>query len=181
MSRRPTKRLTWDFVLRSFDRLRMMRRLNVELLAKELVADPAAARRADIMGCYDWVYELACEMKKLGYDDDTAGRKRGNCAVCGKDTIRDSNAAIYCSRECRQRAYRERKAKAQGRNSPLPKRRPSQAVRRRREWLKQQVAEVKAELQLKQCLRAFGCNAKALSDVSSSADGETAVTQGAAP
>jgi len=41
MSRPPTRQLSWEFVLRTFDRMRMMTRLDQKLLAEQLVADPA--------------------------------------------------------------------------------------------------------------------------------------------
>jgi hypothetical protein len=121
--RPPTRQLTWDFVLRTFARLRMMTRLDQKSLATALVDDPVKARQSDIHRLSDWLRDLHAYMAELGYDSNVAGRKNDNCAVCGEEILRDHNGAIYCSQKCRQRAYRERKAAVAGRNSPIPKRR----------------------------------------------------------
>jgi hypothetical protein len=125
MGRQPTRQLTWEYVLRTFKRVRMMTRLDQGLLAKRFADDPKAAVQVDVRGVCEWMDSLLNELDKAGYTSNVAnvaGRRHDNCAVCGKEVMQDHNGAKYCSTECRQRAYRERKAQAQGRNSPLPKR-----------------------------------------------------------
>ena len=129
MSRPPTRQLTWPFVLRTFKRLDMISaRYSAESIAKGLVEQGVD------LGAAEYMSDIADEMREL---QRKAGADRyvhpnGNCAECGKAISGDHNAARYCSRECRQRAYRVRKAAAAGRNSPIPKRLrvgPKQAAR----------------------------------------------------
>jgi hypothetical protein len=118
----------------------MMTRLDSEWLGKEF-----AARRIDVQHLAEFLEEVADYAKKNGFDLNA--HPNGNCRQCGRAIERDSNAAIYCSRECRQLAYRERKAQARGRNSPLPKR-----------------------LRLKRPLHAKKCSVSGLDDAFSSAE-----------
>jgi hypothetical protein len=70
---------------------------------------------------------------RLRPPDEAAGDnppKNEKCAQCGKEIRLGHNGAIYCSRECRQRAYRVRKATAEGRNSHIPKRKRTKPTAR---------------------------------------------------
>jgi hypothetical protein len=125
MGRPPTRQLTMQFVLRTFERLRMIAsRYDAEWLTKELapyshqISFPAqfAADMADCM-----------RAMKLPLDKPPNNEK---CAQCGGKISCDHNGAIYCSRECRQCAYRVRKAMAKGRNSPIPKRKRTKPTAR---------------------------------------------------
>jgi hypothetical protein len=130
MSRRPTKQLTWAFVLRTFKRVDMIAaRYDAEDLAKWLV-DRGEEERLGHAQYLNDVWEYVCSyQRELGRDP--YAHPNGNCRQCGKEISCDSNKAIYCSRKCRQRAYRVRKAKAEGRNSPVPER-PRRLKRPRR-------------------------------------------------
>ena len=91
----------------------------------------------------------------------------GNCPQCGHDIGRDHNGARYCSRECRQRAYRVRKAAAEGRNSPIPKRQRARTIA---------LAGGVYELHLKKPQRRKKGSAGLQGDTSSSTESETNVT-----
>jgi hypothetical protein len=74
-----------------------------------------------LSGIVDYAHSYRKEIGRAMNGSDM-GRRHDKCAACGKEIMLDHNGAIYCSRECRQRAYRVRKAKAEGRNSPMPER-----------------------------------------------------------
>src|SRR5262249_46068836 len=99
MGRRATRNLSLQFVLRTFARLRMIAaRYGAGWLAKEL------APYSDQL-CFPCQY--ASDI--LDYMGRGASEPpNGNCAQCGREIMRDSNAARYCSARCRQRAYRLR-------------------------------------------------------------------------
>ena len=119
MSRRATRQLTWAFVLRTFKRVNMIAaRYDSEALAKALVE-----RGVGLDGVDTFLSDVGDYMRTLDRDFYCSGGrlpKHDKCAVCDEKIARDHNGAIYCSRECRQRAYRVRKATAEGRNSPSP-------------------------------------------------------------
>jgi hypothetical protein len=106
-------------VLRTFKRVDMIAaRYSSEAIAKALVE-----RGVDLGGAHEYLSDVADDMRELqrkaGVNPNA--HPNGPCAQCGKEC--DHNGArCYCSRECRQRAYRVRKAAAEGRNSPIPKR-----------------------------------------------------------
>jgi hypothetical protein len=109
MSRRPTRQLTWQFILRTFKRVDMIAtRYSAESIAEGLV------ERGVDLGAFEYMSDTADYMRefqrKAGVDP--YAHPNGNCAQCGEKISRDHNGAIYCSRECRQRAYRVRKAAA---------------------------------------------------------------------
>jgi hypothetical protein len=103
--RPPTKQLTLQFVLRTLKRLQMVTRLDQELLAKELL--PYCR---DVQGLGEYLTDVAECMNKhrreQGIDPDA--HPNGNCRQCGEAIWCDHNGARYCSRRCRQRAYRLR-------------------------------------------------------------------------
>jgi hypothetical protein len=101
MSRRPTRQLTLEFVLRTLTRLRMMTRLDTELLAKELLP-----HRRDVQFLAEYLDDVAEYMMRLGVDPNK--HPNGNCAQCGDEIGSNHNGARYCSNRCRQRAYRLR-------------------------------------------------------------------------
>jgi hypothetical protein len=119
MSRRPTRQLTWQFVLRTLARVRMMMRLDAKQLAKQLVENGVSMQGGDT-----FLSDIGDYMKEIDRDFyvNGSGRRHDKCAQCGQEIMCDHNGAIYCSRECRQRAYRVRRTAAEGRNSPIPKR-----------------------------------------------------------
>jgi hypothetical protein len=122
--RRPTKKLTWQFILRTLKRVDMIAaRYDSKHIAKRLV-DRGELNRLRVPEYLSDIWQCARSyLKELGrdvYDEDHPNR---NCLACGEKIDSDSNKTIYCKRKCRQRAYRVRKAEAAGRNSPLPKRR----------------------------------------------------------
>jgi hypothetical protein len=127
MSRPPTRQLTLQFVLRTFERLRMIAaRYDAEALAKHV------APYSDlIMGSAEYADDVLYYMREMKLPPHK--HPNGNCAECGKEIMRDHNGAIYCSRECRQRAYRVRKATAEGRNSPILKRKRTKPTAREAE------------------------------------------------
>jgi hypothetical protein len=114
MSRRPTRQLTLQFVLRTLKRLQMMTRLDHELLAKELLA-----YRVEVGGLGQYLEDVAYYMKKQGFDPSAHPNR--NCAQCGGENGRDHNGARYCSTRCRQRAYRLR---LKQRRQPLNRNKP---------------------------------------------------------
>jgi hypothetical protein len=121
MGRAPTRQLTWQFVLRTFKRVDMIHaRYSSEAIAKALVE-----RGAEIGCSPEYLSDIWDHMCKLKREAGVApnAHPNGNCPQCGHDIGRDHNGARYCSTRCRQRAYRIRKAVAEGRNSPVPKRR----------------------------------------------------------
>jgi hypothetical protein len=117
--------ITWEFILRTFKRVDMIARsISDEALAKELLAHDHA-KAAALRACEylsDVLELLRLEAHKAGVDLDPP-RSKGNCLQCGKEIRCYHRSAHYCSTACRQRAYRVRKAVAEGRNSPVPKRR----------------------------------------------------------
>jgi hypothetical protein len=135
MSRPATRQLSWQFVLRTLKRIDMIAaRYQAEDIARWLIDDGVYempcpdAFLADIWDC------MQDRLKELGRDPyQNPNRKHDKCAACGSEIMQEHNGAIYCSTRCRQRAYRERKAKAEGRNSPLPKRRSLVLERRLKE------------------------------------------------
>jgi adenine-specific DNA glycosylase len=166
MSRRPTRQLTLPFVLRTFARLRMIAsRYDAEWLVKEL-----APYREQI----EFPAQFAADM--IDYWRKVERPKHPDCAQCGEEILLDHNGARYCSTSCRQRAWRERKAKAEGRNSPIPKRVRTQTIA---------LAGGVFELHLKKPPRDVSNSAHAQrnvsetpqSDTSPHADGDTNVTQ----
>jgi hypothetical protein len=175
MSRRATRELTWEFVLRTFKRVDMIQaRYGDEAIAKAFVERGvdlpcSAAFLSD-------VWEAMRDLKKKAGGDIYA-HPNGDCPQCGKDIGRDHNGARYCSTRCRQRAWRERKAKAEGRNSPIPKRVRPQTIA---------LAGGVFELHLKKPPRDVSNSASAqrnvpettLEDTSPSAESETNVTPG---
>jgi hypothetical protein len=120
MSRRATRQLTWAFVLRTFKRVDMIAAsYSAEAIAKALIE-----RGMGLDGVDTFLSDVGNYMRTLDRDLYCSGGrpKHDKCAVCDEKIERDHNGAIYCSRECRQRAYRVRKAAAEGRNSLIPKR-----------------------------------------------------------
>ena len=103
MSRRPTKRLTLQFVLRTLKRLQMMTRLDDKGFAQVLLEQK---RPPDVGFLGEYLEGVANEMRKLGFDP--CKHPNGNCACCGEEILRDHNAARYCSTACRTRAWRKR-------------------------------------------------------------------------
>src|SRR5208283_1631172 len=120
--------MTWEFVLRTFKRLDMIaRRIDAEVMAKELLAHhPKASFPTEYLA--DVWYYLRKFTREAG--GDINAHPNGNCPQCGEGISRDHNGARYCSDRCRQRAYRVRKAVAEGRNSPIPKRRRQKPTRK---------------------------------------------------
>lgn len=100
MSSRPTRQLTWPFVLRTLARLNMMTRLD-EWLAEEFVA-----KGVNVQGLGEYLMTVAEYMRGMGFDPNR--HPNGNCAHCGEEIGCDHNGARYCSSRCRQRAYRLR-------------------------------------------------------------------------
>jgi hypothetical protein len=120
MSRHPTRPITWQFILRTFKRVNMIAaRHSSEAIAKELIK-----RGVGLNGVDTFLSDVGDYMRTLDHDFYCGnGRpKHDKCAVCAEKIERDHNGARYCSRECRQRAYRVRKAASEGRNSSIPKR-----------------------------------------------------------
>jgi predicted nucleic acid-binding Zn ribbon protein len=135
MSRRPTRQLTWQFVLRTFKRVEMIsRRYSSDARAKALVERGVEIPSPQYM---DDIWQLMCKLKKAAGVDPGA-HPNGNCPQCGHDIGRDHNGARYCSTRCRQRAWRERRAAAQGRNAAPGKRR--RRFNRVRDEMKRRVA-----------------------------------------
>jgi hypothetical protein len=121
MSRRPTKPITWAFVLRTFKRVGMIAaRHSPEAIAKAMVERGVAKALGQAEYMSDVADYMRSAQREAGVDPNA--HPNGNCPQCGDDIGRDHNGARYCSRECRQRAYRVRKAAAEGRNSPIAKR-----------------------------------------------------------
>jgi hypothetical protein len=128
MSRRPTRRLTWQFILRTFKRVGMIQaRYSSGAIAKALIKQGAD------LGCSaEYLSDIWHYMRKLKEEAgvDPNAHPNGNCRQCGEKIWCDSHAARYCSTRCRQRAWRERKAAAEGRNSaPVKRRRRSKRAR----------------------------------------------------
>jgi hypothetical protein len=90
-------------------------RYDPEVLARDL-----APYSHQIIGSAEYASDVLDYMRMMKLPLNK--HPNGNCAQCGGEIMRDHSGAIYCSRECRQRAYRVRKATAEGRNSPIPKR-----------------------------------------------------------
>jgi hypothetical protein len=185
MSRRPTRQLTWQFVLRTFKRVEMIsRRYSSDAMAKALVERGVEIPSPQYM---DDIWQLMCKLKKAAGVDPGA-HPNGNCPQCGHDIGRDHNGARYCSTRCRQRAYRVRKAAAEGRNSPIPKRkrtRPtareaaSEIVTRQKEALA--FANSTYALHLKAHPGEMKCLATPLDDASITPGDETNVTRVGVP
>jgi hypothetical protein len=137
------------------------------------LSDPPTGRRSSASSDgaprstprWDSQYERKTEPAR-GVDPNA--HPNGACPECGKDIGRDHNGARYCSDRCRQRAYRVRKAAAQGRNSPVPKRSRKTIV----------LAGGVYELRLKKPRRSKKCLVGPQSDTSIHADNETNVTAG---
>ena len=179
MSRPPTRPITWQFVLRTFKPVDMIARAidaEAKAMVERGVGIPAPQYMDDI-----WQY-----MRKLGFDDNT--HPNGNCPQCGNAIMVDHNGARYCSTACRQRAYRVRKAVAEGRNSPVAKRRRTKPTRKelamkevegRQDAQKEVLAFANSMYALH--LNALGGeekrSAKPQSDASSAADDKQNVTQ----
>lgn len=120
MGRRPTRQLTWSFILRTFKRVDMIAaRYSSEAIAKALV------ERGVEIGSPDYLRDIWEYMRDLKEEagGDIYAHPNGNCPQCGHDIGRDHNGARYCSTRCRQRAWRERRAVAEGRNAAPAKRR----------------------------------------------------------
>ena len=165
MGRPATRNLTWPFVLRTIRRVNMIAaRYDAETMAKWLVERGVEIGGAEYFSDISDYMRIA--QRKAGIDPNA--HPNGNCPQCGKDIGRDHNGARYCSTSCRQRAYRVRKAAAEGRNSPLPKRPRTRTI---------PLAGGVYELRLKKPLRTKKSSAGPQGDTSSSADGETNVTQ----
>jgi hypothetical protein len=175
------RRLTWAFILRTIERVNMIAsRYSAESMAKALVE-----RGVHLKGAADYLSDINEYVREMGYDPNK--HPNGNCAQCGKAIMCDHNGAIYCSRECRQRAYRVRKATAEGCNSPIPKRRarPSRRAlalaevaadfKARKEALA--VANTMYALHLKASGDEKECSATPLEDASITPDDETNVTR----
>jgi hypothetical protein len=114
-------------VLRTFKRVDMISaRYSSEALAKALIE-----RGAKIMST-EYMSDIWQHMRKLKEEAgvDPWAHPNGPCAQCGKEISCDHNGARYCSTRCRQRAWRERRAAAQGRNAaPVKRRRRFNRVR----------------------------------------------------
>jgi hypothetical protein len=135
MGRRATRNLTWAFVLRTFKRVDMVSaRYSAEIIAKALV------ERGDEIGSPEYLRDIWEYMRDLKREAgvDIHAHPNGNCPQCGHDIGRDHNGARYCSTRCRQRAWRERRAAAQGRNAAPGKRR--RRFNRVRDEMKRRVA-----------------------------------------
>jgi hypothetical protein len=121
MSRPPTRRLTWAFVLRTFKRVEMISaRYSSETIAKALIEQGLK------LGCApEYLSDIGDYMRQFQREAgvDPNAHPNGNCPQCGHDIGRDHNGARYCSTPCRQRAWRERRAAAEGRNATPAKRR----------------------------------------------------------
>jgi hypothetical protein len=92
-------------VLRTINRVRLLANaISAENLAKELLRLGFDAEQFDkqIGGAGDYLFEVwECMNKQKPYIG-------APCQVCGKSTLRDRKHAKYCSRACRQKAYRNR-------------------------------------------------------------------------
>jgi|SRR5271166_4728609 len=165
MSRRPTRQLSWEFVLRTFKRVDMIAsRISAEALAKEILAyKPKASCPHEYLS--DVWYHMLEHAKATGVD--LHAHPNGNCPECGRDIGRDHNGARYCSTACRQRAYRVRKAAGEGRNSPIAKRSRPRTVA---------LVGGEYELRLKKPRRRKKGSAGLQSDTSIIADDKTNVT-----
>ena len=186
MSRRPTRQLTWPFVLRTFKRLSMIAaRYDAETMAKALVEN-----RVSMDGADTFLSDIGDYMRTLDHDFYCSGRlpKHDKCLVCDEKIDLDHNGARYCSRECRQRAYRVRKAAAEGRNSPIPKRarttpsRKEAALKAAMDTMARQkealaFANSMYALHLKAHPDEENCSASHLEDTSPNAESETNVTR----
>jgi hypothetical protein len=165
MGRRPTRPITWAFVLRTFKRVNMIAgRYDSEAIAKELIEQGVGLDGVDT-----FLSDVGDYMRTLDHDFYCGnGRpKHDKCAVCDEKIERDHNGARYCSRECRQRAYRVRKAAAEGRNSPIPKRARARTIA---------LAGGVYELRLKKPRRRKNDSGELQSDTSPGAESETNVT-----
>jgi hypothetical protein len=181
MSRPATRPLTWEFILRTFKRVDMIAALyGAEQMAEWLVERGVDLHSPEYLSdISEAVYAIK---KKHGIDPHA--HPNGNCRQCDKPTSCDHNGAIYCSRECRQRAYRVRKAVAEGRNSPIPKRSRTKPTAREAaiEIMTQQkealaFANSMYALHLKAYPGENKCSAALQGDTSSSAESETSVTK----
>ena len=163
--RRATRNLSWPFVLRTIKRVNMISaRYDAETMAKWLVERGVGLGAAGYLS--DIAEYMRTAQREAGIDPNA--HPNGNCRQCGKDIDRDHNGAIYCSTSCRQRAYRVRKAAAEGRNSPIPKRSRPKTVT---------LAGGVYELHLKKPPRRKKGSARPQDDTSSSAESDTNVTQ----
>jgi hypothetical protein len=97
MSRKPTRKLTLQFVLRTLTRLQMMTRLDCERLAKQL--EPY---HRDVRYLAQYLTDVA------HYMPSSNEHPHGICDQCGGAIGCDHNGARFCSSRCRQRAYRLR-------------------------------------------------------------------------
>jgi hypothetical protein len=99
-----------QFVLRTLARVQMMTRLSVEPLADNLIEEMGGSKAWETAGCLSNYLEEVSDaiQKKIG--DACYERPGGdpNCLQCGQKVGRDHNGALYCSRRCRQKAYRVR-------------------------------------------------------------------------
>jgi hypothetical protein len=165
MSRTSTRQPTWQFVLRTMKRVAIIARwYDAEALAKAFVENGVNMNGGDT-----FLNDIGDYMRSLDRNFYCSGGrpKHDKCAVCDEKIDRDHNGAIYCSRKCRQRAYRVRKAVAEGRNSPIPKRsRPGTIA----------LAGGVYELHLKKPRRRKKGSAGLQGDTSPSAESETNVT-----
>jgi hypothetical protein len=164
MSRPPTRQLTWQFVLRTLARLKMMTRLDQKWVAKELLA-----KGMDLHGLGTWLQDIEEYIRDFQREAgvDPYAHPNGNCPQCGNDIGRDHNGARYCSDKCRQRAYRVGKAKAEGRNAPFAERPQPRTV---------QLPGGVYELRLKRPRRTKNCNTTAFRAAPTRAEDETNVT-----
>jgi hypothetical protein len=138
-------------------------RYDAESIAKGLVergVDTGAAEYFSDIGDY-----MRSAQKKAGVDP--YAHPNGKCPQCGDAIMCDSHAARYCSRECRQRAYRVRKAAAEGRNSSIAKRARTRTIA---------LAGGVYELHLKKPQRRKKDSAEPQGDTSPNAESETNVT-----
>ena len=180
MGRPPTRELRWPFILRTFKRVDMISaRYSAETIAKTFVERGVEIPAPQYM---DDIWQLMCQLKKAAGINSNA-HPNGNCRQCGEEIERDHNGAIYRSRECRQRAYRVRKAAAEGRNSLIPKRR--RTTPSRKEAAMEAIAQQKEALAFANSMYALHLkthggekngSAKPQSDTSTSAQSETNVT-----
>src|SRR5271165_1243161 len=106
--RRATKQLSEKFILGTLDRLRMITRYNVEVIADLLIKSryPLTGRH-DTQFLGEYLIDVSQVIQeKLGYDPDR--QFIHPCDECGEDVDRNHNGARFCSNACRQKAYRKR-------------------------------------------------------------------------
>jgi hypothetical protein len=119
--------LTWPFIVRTLKRLKMVAaEIDAETLARELVA-----RGCMSIPPYEYLSDVFDYLREIA---DPNAHPNGACRYCGKEIYRDSNAAIFCSNKCRQRAYRLRLKQRTGGRSVTSRRAVTlRTTQRRRE------------------------------------------------